>query len=172
MPDSPAGILAALLVLQGAMGAFDTLYNHEYRERLAVRPTARRELGLHAFREANYALLFGGLAWLEWHGAWAWVVGVLALAELLDTACDEYEENRTRVLPQNERVLHVFLTVNFGAILAALAWLLPGWAAGAAALVPTSHGWLSWALSAFALSSAAWSVRDFVAARSLAAASR
>ena len=172
MPDSPGGVLAALLVLQGALGSADTLYNHEYRERLAARPSARRELGLHSIREAIYALLFGGLAWLEWHGAWAWAIGGLAVAELLDTACDEYEENRSRVLPHNERVLHVFLAVNLGAILAAMAWLLPGWAAAPAAIVATSYGWLSWALTVLALSSAAWSVRDLLAGRSMAAMSR
>ena len=36
------------------------------------------------------------------------------------TATDEFIENRIRVLPQNERVLHVLLTLNFGAIIALL----------------------------------------------------
>ena len=39
---------------------------------------------------------------------------------LLVTAWDEFVENRSRVLPQNERVLHVFLTLNLGGVRAPL----------------------------------------------------
>ena len=39
-----------LLVLQASLGAFDTLYYHEYRLRLADRAHSRLELRLHAPR--------------------------------------------------------------------------------------------------------------------------
>ena len=50
----------ALLILlaQGAIGAFDTLWFHEWRERLPARAEARMELSLHAARDFVYAVLF------------------------------------------------------------------------------------------------------------------
>lgn len=160
-------IVALLLALQGLLGGIDTLLNHEILERLPQRPGARREIGLHALRETTYALLFGGLAWFAWHGALAWAVAALVAWEVLVSATDEAVENRARVLPQNERVLHVFLTLNLGAIIAFLVPQLLDWSALPTGLARVHHGALSWILSLFALSSAAWAVRDFIAWRRL-----
>ena len=159
--------LPALLVLQGALGAIDTLFNHEFVERLAHRREARGELRLHAAREAVYAMLFLGLAWFAWQGMFAALIGALLAAEVAITVNDELVENRIRVLPQNERALHVFLTLNYGAILALLLPLLVDWGANPTELAPAHHGWMSWALTLFGLSSAGWSVRDLVAFRRL-----
>jgi hypothetical protein len=156
------GLAALLLVLQGAMGAIDTLYNHEWKERLAHRREARGEIGLHALREAIYAALFTAIGWFSWHGDAVWVIAGLLVAEVMVTACDEFIENRIRVLPQNERVLHVFLTLNMGAIIAVLAMLLTHTGSDATAVTrvvfPTT-----WLLTLLAVSSAAWAVRDLVA---------
>lgn len=57
-----------LLLTQGAMGAFDTLYFHEYKLRLPAQPHARRELQLHAFRDFVYAVLFSTIGWVTWNG--------------------------------------------------------------------------------------------------------
>ena len=160
--------LPALLVLQGVLGAFDTLYNHELVAKLAQRPEARTELALHSAREAVYALLFLGFAWFAWQGALAAVLALLLVAEVFITVSDELLENRTRVLPQNERALHVLLTLNYGAILALLVPLLLDWSANPTELAPAHHGWMSWALTLFGLSSAGWSLRDLVACRRLA----
>ena len=157
--------LPALLVLQGVLGAIDTLYNHELVAKLAQRPQARRELALHAAREAVYAALFLGFAWFAWQGALAALIGVLLACEVAVTVTDELEENRTRVLPQNERALHVFLTLNYGAILALLVPLLVDWGANPTELAPAHHGWMSWALTLFGISSAAWSLRDLIASQ-------
>jgi hypothetical protein len=161
--------LPALLVLQGALGAIDTLFNHELVARLAHRREARGELALHAAREAVYAALFLGFAWFAWQGAFAAILGALLAAEVAITLSDELLENRTRVLPQNERALHVFLTLNYGAILALLLPLLLDWGANPTELAPAHHGWMSWALTLFGASSAAWSVRDLLAFRKLKA---
>jgi hypothetical protein len=67
-PD-PELILVILLAAQGVLGGIDTLVNHEWLAKLPQRHEAQGEIGLHALREANYAILFGGLAWLSWHGA-------------------------------------------------------------------------------------------------------
>jgi hypothetical protein len=155
--------LPALLVLQGLLGAIDTLLNHELIEGLPKRPEARGELALHAGREAVYAALFLGLGWFAWQGAFAAVIGVLLAAEVTITVTDELTENRIRVLPQNERALHVFLTLNFGAIIALAVPTLVDWGANATGLVPAHHGWMSWALTLFGVSSAGWAVRDALA---------
>jgi uncharacterized protein len=151
------------------MGAIDTLVNHEFSEALPHRQAARGEIGLHSVREAIYGTLFMGLAWFEWNGAFAALIGALLAAEVAVTATDEFIENRIRVLPQNERVLHVFLTLNFGAIIALLVPLLLDWSAQATSLQRVHHGWTSWALSLLAVMSVAWSVRDLLAFRRLAA---
>ena len=69
-------LLWTLVAIQIAMGAFDTFYHHEFTERLAWRPSQRRELQLHSVRNTLYALLFLVLGWLEVHG-------VLAIAVLV-----------------------------------------------------------------------------------------
>lgn len=160
-------VLPALLVLQGIMGAVDTLLNHEFLEGLPHRRTARSELRLHAMREALYAGLFLGFAWFAWHGALAPVLGILLAAEAVVMLSDEVLENRMRVLPQNERALHVLLTVNFGAIAALLVPILLEWSARPTAVAPAHHGWASWALTALAIPAVAWAVRDGLAVRRL-----
>ena len=155
--------LPALLVLQGVLGALDTLVNHELIEALPRRREARSELPLHSAREAVYAALFLGVGWFAWLGAFAAVIAVLLVAEVAITISDELVENRIRVLPQNERALHVLLTLNFGAIIALSVPMLADWGAHPTELAPAHHGWMSWALTVFGVSAAAWSVRDAVA---------
>ena len=160
-------ILPYALLVQALLGGFDTLVNHELIEKLPHRASARREIGLHSVREATYGALFVGLGWFEWHGALALAIAVLLLLEVAVTATDEFVENRTRVLPQNERVLHVFLTLNFGFIVALLIPVLLAWGAQPTTLQPAPAGWTSWALTVFGASSFAWSLRDLVAWRLL-----
>ncbi|HUP29832.1 MAG TPA: hypothetical protein VM122_06640 [Usitatibacter sp.] len=156
-------VLVALLVAQGVMGGIDTLLNHEIIARLPHRAESRGELGLHVLREANYALIFGGLAWFTWEGWAAAMLAALFAAEIAITAFDELVENRTRVLPQNERVLHVFLTLNLGMIVAVAVPLLWQWFARPTGWQGRSFGGLSWALTVLALAGAMWAVRDFIA---------
>ena len=158
------GILPFLLLAQAAIGGADTLFNHEIVARLAQRPEARREVALHAVRESIYATLFIGLALFEWHGAAAWIVAGLLAAECLVTGTDELIENRIRKLPDNERVMHVFLTLNLGAIIAVLVPRISAWSGEATGWVPTGRGPAEWALVAFGLASLAWSLRDTLAA--------
>lgn len=149
-----------LLLLQGVLAGVDTLLNHELIARLPQRQQARTEVGIHVFREVIWTILLFGLAWFAWHGAGAAIIAALLAAEVLVTAWDEFVENRSRVLPQNERVLHVFLTLNLGAIILVLAPLLAEWGARPTALVPAGYGILSWIISVFALCAGAWAVRD------------
>ena len=165
-PD-PELLVLLLLAIQGVLGGIDTLVNHEWLARLPQRRDARGELGLHSLREANYAVLFAGLGWFAWHGALAYLIAALLIAEVLITARDEWIENRIRVLPQNERVMHVFLTVNLGAIIALLLPVVLAWSKEPTGLQARGHGVLTWLLSALAVAAAFWCVRDFVARRRL-----
>ena len=59
-----------LLAIQGVIGAFDTLYYHEWRARLPARGAqSASELKLHAARDFLYAVLFATLPWIAWQGA-------------------------------------------------------------------------------------------------------
>jgi hypothetical protein len=156
-----------LLLLQGVLAGVDTLLNHEIIAKLPQKPSARPELAIHVVRELIWTVLLFGLAWFAWQGGAAWVIAALLVAEVLVTAWDEFVENRTRVLPQNERILHVFLTLNLGAIITVLYPLLREWSARPTGLAPSSHGALSWIISLFALTALAWAVRDLLAWRRL-----
>ena len=61
--------LWTLILVQIAMGGFDTVYHHELTQRLAWRPAQRRELALHAVRNLLYAALFLAFGWSEPRGA-------------------------------------------------------------------------------------------------------
>lgn len=156
-----------LLCVQMAMGTFDMLFHHELTERLAWRPSQRRELVLHALRNLFYAILFVALACLEPRGAWAWALAALLAAELLVTLADFVEEDLTRRLPASERVLHTVLAVNYGAILALLAPVLLDWAASPSGLAVVDRGFWTPFMLAAAATVAPFGLRDALAARRL-----
>jgi hypothetical protein len=165
---APENLLIALLVLQGFVGGIDTLLNHELLERLPARPEACSEIGLHALREALYGMLFAAIAWYGWHGVWGLAIAALLAVEIGVDAVDEFVENRTRVLPQNERMLHFLMIMNLGLIAFALALVLGDWLSRPSAMQPVSHGTGSWLLSLFSLAALFWAVRDAIAWRRLA----
>lgn len=138
-----------LLAVQGALGAFDTLYYHEWRARLpAGVPGTRPELLLHAARDFFYALLFGSLPWLAWRGAWAAVLALVVATEIGITLADFVVEDRVRrplggVFP-GERCTHAVMGILYGAVLAHLVpellawWHLPTGLELAPAAIPES----------------------------------
>jgi hypothetical protein len=160
-------LLITLLVLQGIVGGADTLINHELLERLPARAEARGEIGLHALREAIYGMLFAATAWYAWHGAWAFAIAGLLAVEILVDAIDEFVENRIRVLPQTERMLHYMMIMNLGLIAGALVLVMLDWAPRPASVERTSHGAGSWMLSLLSFASLCWAVRDAAAWRRL-----
>jgi uncharacterized protein (TIGR01777 family) len=107
----------SLILVQMALGIFDILFHHELTERLAWRPTQKRELMLHGARNLMYAGLFLVLGWVEPHGALALIVLAALAVEVVITLIDFVEEDRSRKLPETERVAHTLLALNYGAIL-------------------------------------------------------
>ena len=156
-------LLWTLIAVQIALGAFDTLYHHEWTERLAWRVSQRRELKLHGVRNLIYGALFATLGWSEVHGALALAVIAFLAVEIVITLADFVEEDASRRLPATERVTHTLLALNYGAILYALLPVLFGWAAEDMAVVAVSHGWWSLFAGAAALGVALFGLRDLAA---------
>lgn len=156
-----------ILAVQALLGGFDNLWHHELDAKLPQRASARRELALHAAREAIYGVVFLGLAWAEWHGAFALLLGALLLGEVAITLADFLEEDRTRKLPPLERVLHTLLAVTYGLFLATLAPHLADWAGAPTGVAWTPHGGVSAAFTVCAAGLFAWSTRNAVAVRRL-----
>jgi hypothetical protein len=152
-----------LLILQGLLGALDTLYYHEFRLRLGVALSARKELRLHAARDFLYCVIFGSLAWINWNGLLSWVLFGVLLGEVLITLWDFIEEDRSRKVPPGERSMHAIMGITYGAF---LAMLLPE--VFSRSQLPTSVRWhdyglLSWLLTSMALGVFVSGLRDLSA---------
>ncbi|WP_443115261.1 hypothetical protein [Herbaspirillum seropedicae] len=156
-----------LLVAQGVLGAIDVLLNHEWLEDLPHRPGAMLEQAIHGGRELLYALVFAGLAWFEWRGAYALLFAGLLIIEVLLTAWDFVEEDRTRRLSAMERVMHLALSMGGGAYCALLAPVLLRWQQQVTSLHFIDYGPVSWLLSVMAVGVLVWGVRDAMAAWSM-----
>lgn len=153
-------IALALLLAQGILGAADTLWYHEWQQHLAGRPTARKELLLHASRDFAYAAIFGSLAWVTWNGLWAIAFGLLLLFEIVITLNDFIEEDRSRPLPPGERVMHTIMAIIYGAF---LAYLIPeaiDWWAQPTGFGSVQYGWISWVMTLFAVGVFGSGIRD------------
>ena len=164
-----------LLAIQGAIGAFDTFYYHEWRARLPALAGARPELRLHAVRALIYAVLFALLPRVEWRGAWAYVLLALLAAEVFITLRDFVVEDEVRAplggVFAGERTTHTVMAIIYGAMLANLVPELLGWRREATALAPHAAGvvpWeLEWTLTLMALGVAVSGLRDGYAALGL-----
>jgi hypothetical protein len=156
-----------LLSLQGGLGAFDTLYYHEYRLCLANSLTARKELKLHAARDFIYAIIFGSLAWRSWNGLWAWVLVGLLTTEIVITLWDFLVEDRSRKVPAGERSTHAIMGLVYGAVLANLLPEILSWSRLPSGFVQSDYGLMSWVLSVMAVGVCLSGLRDIVAGRRL-----
>lgn len=160
-----------LLALQGAIGAFDTIYYHEWRAQLPARGSqAAPELRLHALRDFLYAVLFAGLPWLAWHGLWVLVLAAVLLAEIALTLADFVVEIRVRKplgdVYAGERITHAVMGILYGAMLAHLLPVLWNWWSQPTALVgaPAAAEPLRWVLAAMAAGVFLSGARDLYAA--------
>ncbi|CAN0645267.1 TIGR01777 family oxidoreductase [Burkholderia cepacia] len=157
-----------LLIVQGAMGAFDTLYHHELTQDLPHSPRARLELGIHAVRSVLYGLVFASIANVAFHGAWVAALAAVVVVEVVLTLWDFVVEDQSRKLPATERVLHTLLAVNGGALFGMIAMQLAVWAHEPTALQVLDLGWRGGLLSVFAVGVTVSGIRDGIAARRVA----
>lgn len=164
-----------LLGLQGVIGAFDTVYYHEWRARLPARgKQAASELKLHAARDFFYAVLFATLPWLAWHGLWVLVLAGVFVAEIILTLTDFVVEIAVRKqlgdVYAGERVTHAVMGILYGAMIAKLIPVLAVWWALPTALVvewADIPAVLQWGLFAMAAGVFLSGVRDLYAALEL-----
>lgn len=153
-----------LLILQGLMGAFDTIYHHEITEALPARPGARRELAIHALRALLYGVVFAGIGRYRLQGAWLGALAALIAVEIGLTLWDFVVEDRTRKLPSTERVLHTVLAINGGALFGLYAFACAPQLALPTALLPADYGWRGIVLQVLAVGVALSGLRDALAA--------
>jgi uncharacterized protein (TIGR01777 family) len=156
-----------LLVAQGILGGIDNIWNHEWRAKLPSNARARRELQLHAARGLIYGPVFLAFAWVELRGLFAIALLAVLAIELVITLADFVEEDRSRALSPQERILHGLLTLNYGAFLALILPALLARAAMPSAIVSVQLGWISWLLTLYAIGSCGFGLREALAARKL-----
>jgi hypothetical protein len=163
-----------LMGAQGLLGAFDTVYFHEYRARLpAGGARTRPELWLHAVRDFIYAILFCSLPFAAWKGGFAVVLFVLILTEIVITMTDFVVEVRVREprgVEPGERVTHGLMAIIYGAFLAHLVPEALGWLQEPTALSAASSGApdpLRWGLALMGAGVFASGLRDMYAALGL-----
>ncbi|MFC1748720.1 TIGR01777 family oxidoreductase [Pseudomonadota bacterium] len=153
-----------LLIVQGVLGAIDTLYHHEMTVALPQRPGAKKELAIHSVRALLYAVVFAAIAKFEFHGAWIAFISIIVVIEVALTLWDFIVEDNSRKLPSSERILHTILAINGGAVFGLYAWQLAQWSALPTALVGVDYGWASHILILFAIGVALSGIRDGLAA--------
>jgi hypothetical protein len=153
-----------ILMVQAVLGAFDTLYYHEYKLRLPHAHGTRTELRLHAARDFAYAIIIGSLGWCTWHGLYAYLLAALLVGEIIITLWDFIEEDKVRRLPPGERAMHAIMGIVYGAFLAKLVPELVAWSRLPTGFGAAYHGFPAWVLSVVAAGVFASGVRDAIAA--------
>jgi hypothetical protein len=157
-----------LLAILGLLGAFDTLYYHEYRGQLPARlPGLRPELRLHAIRDFIYVVVFGSLPWFAWQGPWVAVLSIVLGLEIVITISDFIVEDRVRkplggLLP-GERATHALMGIIYGMMLANLLPVLASWwdRSGGISFDPAPvPAVLRWGITAMALGILVSGIRD------------
>ncbi len=134
-------------MVQACLGAFDTLYYHEYKLKLPHGDHTASELMLHAFRDFLYTIIIGSLAWFTWHGPLVWILATCLATEIIITLCDFVEEDRVRKLPPGERIMHSIMGIIYGAFLALLIPEMLKWKDLPAGFGTAYHGFPGWVLT-------------------------
>lgn len=164
-----------LLAIQGVIGAFDTIYYHEWRARLPARGRlAASELKLHAGRDFFYGVLFATLPWIAWQGSWAIALAGVFAAEIALTLTDFVVEVAVRRqlgdVYAGERVTHAIMGILYGAMIAYLLPSVARWSSLPTALTLSPAAvppLLAWALFAMAAGVTLSGIRDLYAALEL-----
>ena len=152
-----------ILLLQATLGATDTLYYHEYKLKLAHGDHSQTELKLHATRDFCYAIIIGSLGFATWNGMLAWCLFAILIAEIVITLWDFIEEDKVRVLPAGERIMHTIMGIVYGAFLAYLLPEMLRWKDQPTGWGPSYHGFPAWLLLLLATGVFVSGVRDLIA---------
>jgi len=150
-----------LFTIIGLMGAFDTLYHHEFKERLPWRPQVKAELQAHALRNVFYFTIFLSLAWVEWHGFFAWVFLAILVAEIFVTFSDFALESKVRTVPAPEIIVHTALGIVYGAVLAYLIPEVLKWKDLETGFTFVNYGFFSFIMTVYALAVLTFAFRDY-----------
>lgn len=121
-----------LFAIQGTIGAFDTIYYHEWHARLPARyPNSAPELRIHAIRDFLYAILFGTFPYVAWQGALVWFLAAIMTAEIVLTLTDFVIEIRVRKpigdVFAGERVTHAVMGILYGSMIANVVPVMIDW---------------------------------------------
>lgn len=160
-------VLWSLLLMQIAMGGIDTIWHHEFTERLAWRQSQREELRLHGMRNLLYGVFFLVMGFGALHGAFAVGLMLVLGVEIIITLIDFVEEDRTRKLPWTERILHTLMTLSYGVLLALLAPVLLDWAGQPTGAVFAFHGVFSLLMVPAVIGVCLFGLKDLQAAKRL-----
>ena len=152
-----------ILLVQATLGATDTLYFHEYKLRLPHGDHSQVELRLHAVRDFCYSIIIGSLGFVIWQGMLAWILFGILAAEIFITLWDFIEEDKVRVLPAGERVMHTIMGIIYGAFLAYLLPELFKWSQQPTGWGASYHGFPAWMLLLIAIGVGISGVRDLIA---------
>ena len=157
-------IVIYIAIVQALLGAFDTLYYHEYHQQLPRSKKAKRELRLHAARDFAYAIIFITFGWFEWHGILAMLFSLVIITEIIITIWDFIEEDLTRKLPAGERAMHTLMAIIYGGLLTCLIPIIfVWWQDDESKIVLTNYGYLSWIMTFFATGVFLSGIRDILA---------
>lgn len=151
-----------ILMVQACLGAFDTLYYHEYKLKLPHGDHTGIELKLHATRDFAYAIIIGTLGFVTWLGPLAYVLLFLLAAEIVITLWDFIEEDKIRKLPPGERAMHAIMGIVYGAFLAYLLPELLQWAHEPLGFGRAYHGFPAWVLALVATGVFFSGIRDLL----------
>ncbi len=168
-------IVLWLMAIQGVIGAFDTIYYHEWKARLPARGAlASSELTLHAGRDFFYAVLFGTLPFVAWEGGWVIALAIVLIAEIILTLWDFIVEIAVRKhlgdVYGGERVTHAIMGIIYGGMLAFLIPVMKTWWSMPTKLAidpPECPEFLRWGLLVMAGGVALSGLRDLYAALGL-----
>lgn len=121
-----------LMMLQGILGAIDTVYYHEYVYNLPGHSIqARPELKLHAIRDFLYGTLYLSVPFVAWSGLFAYVLGFIFTMEILITLVDFAIEDTVRIpwggVAKGERTMHTVIALLYGAFSALIFPHLQAW---------------------------------------------
>lgn len=166
-----------LLFALGILGALDIALYHSISHGIRQHHDSRAELLVHSLRGPTYAALFLAVPNLELRGAWFFALLALYGADvaisIVDFAIERRSRERLGGLPSGEYVLHIFIAMVFGALVASTLFEGWAWAAEPSAILyrPAEiPGALRGILAVMAVGVFASGLQDLLAARRLAVA--